>query len=403
MTIEWSKVIEKPEAKVKVDGSYLLDQREKIANLEAQVEELTRKIEETSNQLVKSKEVLETTIEMHSNISKELKGQLTEKESEINGLSSNLDSSNDEAQKLQDELNTANQTIQDLNVKISDLENEVQDKSNQINEIEVKIEASTAAHDDLKQKFEEVNQQINTITKEKDEQIAKLEADLANASTEISKTKENSEAEIDELNNKISSLNEQISSIQEEKNKEIEALKGSIEEEKAKAVEQLKADNQKELNDLKADQQKELDDLKASHEEELNGLKSKIEGLTPKEVETPVAEPVTGVASYVKKATQETKEILLRFDGKIFVEEASLNESDINLFLNINEQRWQLSWGPDSSLIDRKTAERQARSIAKTGYKKENQRFGASLELELIGQQKIPEALTRDQHEYMRD
>ncbi|NHI94270.1 MAG: hypothetical protein EAX96_17395 [Candidatus Lokiarchaeota archaeon] len=421
MSIDWAKVIEKPDKEHKVVGSYLLSTRQKIEAQEKTIEDLNGSIAEITHQLKKSKEILETTIEQQKQITNDLKDQIVAKDGEINklngdisnlngqfealknqiiDLNSTMASSNQELQSVLDgqtgEIEQLNQIIsqkdqeiQNLNSNLSDLKNHITQKDNQINDLQSQL--------NLLGEFQQNIQSLNIQLEEKNAEISKIYEDHT---SELAELKENANAEVNsikaEINsireknlNELNDLNNQLMAANDEKNKILEEIKIKFEQEKSEISEKMKQEVEQQVNDIEQ-----------NYLEEINELKMKIQELTPKIVEKPSVEPANAVASFLKKAEPEISKIILRFDGKEFIQQTTFNEDSINLVLNPDAQRWQLSWAVTSTLIDRKTAERQARSIAKSGYAIGAERYGLGLELELIGSQTIPEALTRDQHSY---
>jgi len=78
-----------------------------------------------------------------------------------------------------------------------------------------------------------------------------------------------------------------------------------------------------------------------------------------------------------------------------------LPETGINLVLDEKNQKWIMSWSADVGFVQQRTAERQARSIANTGFTMgRGARLGKGFALELIGQNAMPDRLLHDQHEY---
>ncbi|MHA1359431.1 MAG: hypothetical protein ACTSQI_17905 [Candidatus Helarchaeota archaeon] len=104
----------------------------------------------------------------------------------------------------------------------------------------------------------------------------------------------------------------------------------------------------------------------------------------------------------VEKAEVKQREnpIYLHFDNNVFVKVRRPLDIGINLILDPKELKWILVWTSDASFVQRRTAERQARSIAKAGYSTETGRIGQGYPLELIGEKSIPLRLLRDQHAY---
>jgi hypothetical protein len=93
--------------------------------------------------------------------------------------------------------------------------------------------------------------------------------------------------------------------------------------------------------------------------------------------------------------------IYLAFENNVFLRVKRPPDSGISLILDPKELKWILVWTSEIGFVKRRTAERQARSIAKAGYTTEKgDRLGQAYPLELIGEKSVPSRLLRDQHQY---
>jgi len=111
---------------------------------------------------------------------------------------------------------------------------------------------------------------------------------------------------------------------------------------------------------------------------------------------------VHGVPAGEAALTGEEQVVMLRYTGTDFLLVKQKPDEGIVLIMDGQERKWLLTWDPNASFIDRRTAERRARSIAKSGWPLPGgARLGMGFEFEIQGEKKIPERLLRDQHEYM--
>ena len=70
------------------------------------------------------------------------------------------------------------------------------------------------------------------------------------------------------------------------------------------------------------------------------------------------------------------------------------------MVLDEAQKKWLLDSSMETNLVERRTAERQARSIAKTGFIAGGNRVGIGYDLLEMKEGEIPEALLREQTKF---
>lgn len=96
--------------------------------------------------------------------------------------------------------------------------------------------------------------------------------------------------------------------------------------------------------------------------------------------------------------------VKLAYKDKIFEETSEKTDtSDVNAILEIDDanQKATLTYSPDAGLIDKRTAQRQAQGICKTGFMLANgQRVGVQCELVIAAEEKLPDRLLQEGYKY---
>jgi chromosome segregation ATPase len=125
MSIDWAKVTKKPEASYKVTGTFLLELKQKIADLEKQVASLTGKNEGLSESM--SRAITEKDEQMKAQIEERdsLRDQIASKDGEINALKDQLSASEERVQGLEVSSMEIQGQCQDLQAKVDELEDKV--------------------------------------------------------------------------------------------------------------------------------------------------------------------------------------------------------------------------------------------------------------------------------------
>ncbi len=340
MEVDWSKVIEKPDAKHKVDGSILLKYRSMTEKLNNEVDSLKKK----NTELEKQSKAQGATI---AKLQNDLKEQLQS------------------AQSLESEL----QSI------VAEKENE---HKSQIESIQSELEAAKEELETVRQESSETQQkyvELDGLLSEKTAKVAELEGKMSDLSTKISEM-EASAGSIDELKAKLAEAQKAI----DKKDSEVTELNSKIEELEVKLKAEIESLNQKHAQ--------EMEEQKNSYEQQIEELEGQ-HGMSPSQLAKVEKDLLSGT-------------IFLRYTGSDFVIVRQKPEEGIALILDQQEEKWLMVWDSSAGFVERRTAERVARSISKAGWAlPSGARVGFGFELEIQGEQSVPDRLTRDQHEYM--
>ncbi len=264
--------------------------------------------------------------------------------------------------------------MEELKKRLEERENElniknklIKSKTEEIAELKKEIEDYKAAKDaktisQYESKFNTLEERIQ----DKDARITNLEKSIKQSNDLLSEYRDYKEKfeklqkEFDEQNSKLKDL-ENIKAELETKNRDL-----------TYKVENLEERLEREIKSLKAVHQKEIEEIETAHSEKVKSLKYK---LAP-------------------------TQIFLKYANKQFVRAMTRPNEGIILILDETKQKWILDYSLEPNLIERRTAERQARSIAKTGFNIGGNRVGVRYQLEIAEQSIVPEKLLRDQHKY---
>lgn len=254
---------------------------------------------------------------------------------------------------------------------------------------------------DKESAIKKLEQEFESKLSQKENQLAEKENEIKNLIRESSQVK-------DQLRDKLRELDEATDKIRllEIENK---TQKNTIEQlndwNDSKAHELLEKDKTIEIKTK----------LIGELEDQVKELNQKIESITHPPIETECssekeAEQELPTISKVQQTEIETKSVMkkpkeeviyLQFVENKFTRVKKMPSSGISLIFDPKEMKWLLTWSSDAGFVQRKTAERQARSIANAGYSLESGgRAGQGFPLEIVGEESIPTRLLRDQHEY---
>ena len=89
----------------------------------------------------------------------------------------------------------------------------------------------------------------------------------------------------------------------------------------------------------------------------------------------------------------------LIWTGSKFTRSESGNAS-VFLLLDNEKKAWEFHWTSEAGFVDRRTAQRQADHISRSGIEINGIRYGSGYELVIKGEDKPPERLLHDQHKY---
>lgn len=373
MEVEWTKILEKPDGKYKVDGSTLLkfkitteklneeleSLRKKHADLEKQSKEQKDKIKtlETEDGQLKSKvkklekDIEDKTASLEGQI-KEIVGERElEFKTQVAAAEDQLSQKQAAVDKLEKDLSTVKDQLAQTKQKLTQIDAQAREKAAKVTELEnLKID-------------------LNTKVQALSDRISEVEPALT-ANEALKAENGNLKTSLEEKLSEISQLNEKIKKLESEAEGQ-----GAKQEETRK--QELEALSKKHAEEIKA--------LKAEHEKQLKELKE-----------------VHGVPAAESTLKGDEQVIILRYTGEDFLLVKQKPEEGVSLIMDAQERKWLLIWDPKASFIDRRTAERRARSIAKSGWPLPNgARLGMAFELEIQGEKKVPDRLLRDQHQYM--
>ncbi|MFX0135796.1 MAG: hypothetical protein ACFFDN_19290 [Candidatus Hodarchaeota archaeon] len=256
-------------------------------------------------------------------------------------------------EERENELNIKNKLIKSKNEEIAELQKEIE------NYKAVK-DAKTITQ--YETKFNMLQERIQ----DKDARITNLEKSIKQSNdllTEYRDYKEKFETlqkEFNEQNSKLKDLENNKAEL-ERKNRDL-----------TYKVENMEERLEREIKSLKAVHQKEIEKIEKVHSEKVKSLKYK---LAP-------------------------SQIFLKYANKQFIRAMTRPAEGIILILDESQQKWILDYSLEPNLIERKTAERQARSIAKSGFNIGGNRVGIRYDLEIAEEQAVPEKLLREQHKY---
>lgn len=344
MELEWTKILEKPDAKYKVDGNTLLKFRVTTEKLNEELESLRKKHDDLENKNKEQKETIENLISETNELKSKISSLENEGQEKISGLENQIkDITASMESESQTEKNSIEETITQKQTEIDKLQEDLNEKTARVKELET-------LNNDLSEK--------NNALSERLEGVGEIETQKA----EI----ENIQADLEQKLSEISQLNEKIKSLED-------------------SLESQQNDHKQELEALQQKQSEEMEAMKVNYESQIQGLKE-----------------VHGVSAGEAALTGEEQVIMLRYTGTDFLLIKQKPDEGIVLIMDGQERKWLLTWDTNASFIDRRTAERRARSIAKSGWPLPGgARLGMGFEFEIQGDKEVPQRLLRDQHEYM--
>ena len=305
----------------------------------------------------------------------ELENQIKRQSQTIQNLKRESAQQTEAARSLEGELQViVGEKEKEFKKQIASLQNELEN---------AKKEAESSSS--LQNQLAEMQQTLAEYEKQLSEKVAKM-AELEGANQELSSKiteLEGSLAEISGTKNKF----EEIQKALDAKNSEVEQLNGKIQE-LEKQQEQSAADHKAKLESLNEQQAQELEAQKSTYDMQIKALENKY-GMTKEAILRAEKEMIERV-------------IFLRYTGANFVMVRSKPDEGISMILDQQEGKWLMVWDANAGFVERRTAERLARSIAKAGWPlPSGARVGLGFDLEMQGAQSVPGRLLRDQHEYM--
>jgi chromosome segregation ATPase len=373
MEVEWTKILEKPDGKYKVDGSTLLKFKITTEKLNEELDSLKKKHADLEKQSTEQK----TTIKTLENEASQLKSIVKKLEKEIEDKAADLEGQMKEivseregdfkaqmaaseeklsqrqaaVEKLEKDLSSVKDQLAQAKQKFSQAEGQAREKAAKVTELEnLKI--------DLNTKVQTLSDRIREV-----EPALKENEDLKAESGKLKTSLEEKLSEISQLNENVKKLES-----------EAETLRATQEDVRKQDLEAISKKHAEEIAAVKADYEKKIKELK-----DVFG-------------HAPIESPLKG----------DEQVIILRYSGEDFLLVKQKPEQGIGLIMDSQERKWLLIWDANASFIDKNKAERRARSIAKAGWPLPNgARLGMGFEFEIQGEKKVPERLLRDQHQYM--
>lgn len=373
MEVEWTKILEKPDGKYKVDGSTLLkfkitteklneeldSLKKKYADFEKQSKDqkdTIKKLESEANQLKATIKKLEMEVEdKTANLEGQMKDIVNQREADFKAQTTaskeELSEKQAAIEKLENDISSMKEQLTQAKQKQSQAEGQAREKAAKVTELEnLKI--------DLNTKIQTLSDRISEV-----EPTLKESEDLKAENAKLKTSVEEKLSEISQLNEKVKKLES-----------ETESLRATVEDARKQNLEAVSKKHAEEIAALKVGYEKKIKELKD------------VFGHAPTEVSLKGDEQV----------------IILRYSGEDFLLVKQKPEEGIGLIMDSQEKKWLLTWDAKASFIDKNKAERRARSIAKAGWPLPNgARLGMGFEFEIQGEKKVPERLLRDQHQYM--
>lgn len=220
MSIEWDKVLDKPEKNYKVTGETLLEFRKRIEILEDEKSKISKEQSNLSDKVTSLEQQvssLETTIKEKTATIASLEGKLTD-------LNSSMDSKDNLVAKLEEELTSKANNITTLEKALSDQKAENTQLHDKTAALEDQIASKQVEIDGIKQEMSQQLDQLNNKLVQQTEQYKTDVNTLNNKITELQGLVDLKEKALQEKDGQIGILNGQIETL----NTKIEELKEQI-------------------------------------------------------------------------------------------------------------------------------------------------------------------------------
>ncbi len=250
---------------------------------------------------------------------------------------------------VQEEFIEKSKMYDDANIKIESLENDKKQLQVDFQRLEKKLKSETEEIQKEKKELEAKYEKQGEALKEKDQYILNLKGDIGKLNDIIKEDVAPIKKELSETKNKLNELENEL------KNKN-EILKET--ESKLREI-SFKLDSKKD------NFEREIQSLKSIHDKEIEKLKSKF----------------TSEISDIKKQG-EMPSYYLKYHDKAFIRSISKPMGTFML-LDSSKEIWILDISNESNIIEKKTAERLARSIATSGWVEGGKRIGVKYKLEI--------------------
>jgi len=212
MPIEWDKIQSKPTKEYKVIGQELLNFKQKIdemTKIRAEESDFIKNLEKKVSEITtenKQKDEKINSLEIDLNEKNEkvssLESELTEKNEKINSLEANISELNNTISTKDTELANLNENLSISNSKSSKVQNQVAEKESALAKLKSESQSALAKSktetEDMRNQLEEILKDLETkenIIKEKEEEIASLNAKIEELKEQIPKKPVYEEAE----------------------------------------------------------------------------------------------------------------------------------------------------------------------------------------------------------------
>ena len=176
MSLEWEKIESKPDKPYKVEGQFLLDQRAKIAELEANLHETRTDLEDVKKQFntasMKIQE-LDADLQEAASVRNQFEITLQEKdtlEKEYNEMKASVEnfmgqaqSAEGEKKNLSSDLEAAQEQIKYLNEKANEIRDLTQKNAEflkKIDDLNAELTAKNSTMDNLKARLDQIEPQF---------------------------------------------------------------------------------------------------------------------------------------------------------------------------------------------------------------------------------------------------
>lgn len=196
MSLEWEKIESKPDKPYKVEGQFLLDQRAKIAELEANLHETRTDLEDvkknfnTVNLKIQELEAdlqeaasIKTQLEITLQERDALEKQYSEMKASVDNFMSKVQSAEGEKTRLYSDLEAAQEQINYLNKKADEIRNLTTKNAEflkQIDDLNAELTAKNSTMANLKARLDQVEPQLGEAKAKVNELQARVsEKDLS--------------------------------------------------------------------------------------------------------------------------------------------------------------------------------------------------------------------------------
>ena len=281
-------------------------------------------------------------------------------EDEIEKLKKEIQELKEDNEKLRDLADGKEDLTKDAQDQFIEKAKKYEDALNQIEKLEMEKKQLMVDYQRLEKKMksqvdeaERQKQVIETRFEKQGDMVKERDKEILNLKAKIEKLEETIESFKPKLA-EVEGFKKKAEGIETEMKSKEGLLKHAEEEAQGLRfmLQQHKENYEREVNSLKSIHQKEIEELKNKYSKEIDKIK--------KESEIP--------------------SFYLKFVNKSFTRAFDKPEG-ISLLLDDLNGKWILDLTKESNMIEKRTAERQARAIATSGYNEGGKRLGVKFEL----------------------